>query len=188
MHHNAIPIEPGAVYNYWTVLSPLYARSKSGQLMWLCRCRCGNERHVESYSLRSGKTKSCGCIVFKHGAHRTPEGRLWMCARQRARKRGVEFSISPSDIRIPSLCPLLGIPIVVSTTQRNTKAARRDKSWQRYLYNENRATVDRIDSQKGYTPDNIWVISDKANRIKTDAALKELKTVAFNWERLSVAQ
>ena len=38
------------------------APSKGGHIYWNCRCDCGNECQVESYHLRSGHTKSCGCI------------------------------------------------------------------------------------------------------------------------------
>lgn len=32
---------------------------------WKCLCDCGNEAVVAGTQLRSGKTKSCGCLVFK---------------------------------------------------------------------------------------------------------------------------
>lgn len=35
---------------------------KQGHSMWNCICDCGNEIIVVSYSLRSGNTKSCGCL------------------------------------------------------------------------------------------------------------------------------
>lgn len=31
-------------------------------VVWLCRCDCGNLKEIESNSLCSGKTKSCGCL------------------------------------------------------------------------------------------------------------------------------
>ena len=33
---------------------------------WLCRCDCGNVTTVEGNRLRSGKTKSCGCLQRQH--------------------------------------------------------------------------------------------------------------------------
>lgn len=38
------------------------AESKDGRLFWKCICDCGSIVTVSGKSLRSGKTKSCGCI------------------------------------------------------------------------------------------------------------------------------
>ena len=38
------------------------APNKNGRTMWLCKCDCGNEVEVRSDQLRSGITKSCGCL------------------------------------------------------------------------------------------------------------------------------
>ncbi len=35
---------------------------RGGGLVWLCICKCGCETKVRSYCLRSGGTKSCGCL------------------------------------------------------------------------------------------------------------------------------
>ena len=45
-------------------LTPLYPLSerKSGQIVWHCKCDCGNEYNVLRQSLINGKTKSCGCL------------------------------------------------------------------------------------------------------------------------------
>jgi len=42
----------------------LYRESndKSGKAVWLCRCECGNEKSIRSGDLRTGKSKSCGCL------------------------------------------------------------------------------------------------------------------------------
>ena len=36
--------------------------NKYGKAMWLCQCECGNTKEIYSYSLTSGKSKSCGCL------------------------------------------------------------------------------------------------------------------------------
>ena len=37
-------------------------RSKDGQVLWKCRCECGNECVVSSDALRKQRTQSCGCL------------------------------------------------------------------------------------------------------------------------------
>ena len=48
-------------------------------------------------------------------------------------------------------------------------------------------SLDRIDSTKGYVPGNVWVISNKANRMKSNAAAEELiifaKSVLDYWDK-----
>ena len=37
-------------------------RQPDGRARWVCRCVCGRESVVDGKSLRSGNTKSCGCL------------------------------------------------------------------------------------------------------------------------------
>lgn len=83
-----------------------------------------------------------------------PEQNLWRTAKHRANKFGVEHTISVSDITIPEVCPALGTPFVSLTPYA--------------------ASLDRIDSSKGYIPGNVQVISKKANAMKNDATKEEL--------------
>lgn len=83
------------------------------------------------------------------------EKRLLYAAKSRATRNNIEFSIVESDINVPTHCPLLGIPLV-STRPRGD--SRRDI-----------ASLDRIDPTKGYTKDNIEVISWLANTMKNNA-------------------
>ena len=56
-------------------------RTKTGQVCWRCLCDCGNEWTGGMDSLRSGNTKSCGCLGdesrTKHGMHESPEYSTW---------------------------------------------------------------------------------------------------------------
>ena len=45
-------------------------------------------------------------------------------------------------------------------------------------------SIDRINPKKGYVKENIIVVSMKANRIKTDATVEEIRKVADFYEKL----
>ena len=53
--------ETGKRYGYLTVLS-YDGSSKGGGAKWKCQCDCGNIITVQADALRSGHTRSCGCI------------------------------------------------------------------------------------------------------------------------------
>lgn len=38
-----------------------------GNKMWLCKCECGNEARVNTYNLKTGRIKSCGCLSKEIG-------------------------------------------------------------------------------------------------------------------------
>lgn len=62
-----------------------YAGRQHGMTMWKSVCDCGGEAISPSYSLRSGKVRSCGCLHKEllaernktHGLGRPPEYRVW---------------------------------------------------------------------------------------------------------------
>ncbi len=51
----------GKVFGRWAVLY-CAGRDKGGRALWHCRCSCGKEKNVASYSLISGNSRSCGCL------------------------------------------------------------------------------------------------------------------------------
>lgn len=94
-----------------------------------------------------------------------PEVRMYHTAKQRAERFNIEFTITSEDIVIPKYCPLLGIKLT------NTFGQGRQQT---------NASLDRIDSTKGYIKGNIQVISDLANRMKQDATKEQLLSFAKN--------
>lgn len=55
----------GLVFGRLTVVS-IAGRSKhGGNIIWKCRCQCGAFKDVLSTSLRTGDTKSCGCLQIE---------------------------------------------------------------------------------------------------------------------------
>lgn len=91
--------------------------------------------------------------------------------KESAKKRGIPFHISISElsnISIPLNCPILGIPL----------------AFNRGSQKDNSISFDRIDSSKGYTVDNLVVISVRANKLKSDATLEELQKIASFYTEL----
>jgi hypothetical protein len=92
---------------------------------------------------------------YYHKTKNQPEvqrKRLLKYAKRRAVTKDIEFSITLDDIHIPERCPILGVLF------DNT------------FYSP---SLDRKDPTKGYTPDNIWVISHRANAMKWDSNKEE---------------
>ena len=101
--------------------------------------------------------------------HKNPEKSLLQTARVRARRKGLSFEIDISDVVIPTICPCLGIQLV---WKNDTLKQGSDP---------NHPTIDRIDPTKGYVKGNVWVISWRANRLKSDATLQELRQLVKAW-------
>lgn len=52
----------GQRFGRLVVLQKSAQKSKNGSAMWECRCDCGNKVAVSAKHLKSGATKSCGCL------------------------------------------------------------------------------------------------------------------------------
>jgi hypothetical protein len=113
--------------------------------------RFANYKKTKSYKLSRRKT----CAKYK-------EKQLFTKAKYRAIRKHLEFSIKLSDIVIPNICPVLGIPII------------RDSCG----ISDNSPSLDRIDNTKGYVKDNIQVISNRANMIKSIGTAEEHLKIA----------
>ena len=98
---------------------------------------------------------------------RKPENRMLNRARARAKKQGLSFTLDEKDILIPTHCPLLGIELYIAEGRKAVK--------------DNSASLDRIDSSLGYIKGNVWVISHKANTMKSNATLEEMKLLVERW-------
>lgn len=96
--------------------------------------------------------------------------RMLSRAKTRAKKRGMDFNLTLEDIVELSnqkLCPICKKPLV-------WKLAAKDQ-WE---VNDFSPSLDRIDSHRGYTKDNVWIISYRMNAIKNDATPQELAMIS----------
>jgi len=80
----------GQKFGRLIAISPTDKR-QNNSVMWRCKCSCGKECLVKSGSLRSGNTKSCGClqkerireIMTTHGMRKTRIYSIWSAMTQR---------------------------------------------------------------------------------------------------------
>lgn len=110
------------------------------------------------------KTRQKMIMLERFGA--SPEGRMAFLitkSKERAKEAGLEHSIELADLTWNSTCPYLGIQL----THELGKG--------QLLSN---ASLDRIDSTKGYVPGNVQIISRMANTMKSSASMDQLLTFA----------
>jgi hypothetical protein len=143
-------------------------KTKHLEIWYRVKCDCGKITSKRGYMLRDGRVNQCGhARGVKHGLCKTKEYQIWNTVKSRADAAGIKFTLEILDIRIPKICPLLGIPI-----RRNNK-----------VISFNSPSIDRINNDLGYVKDNIWIISHKANAMKSNASLSELQTLVRNLEK-----
>jgi len=69
--------------------------NKHGRLLWECLCDCGNIIVVNSRSLLSGNTKSCGCIghpgPVTHGKSHFREYKIWKGMKKRCYNKSISY-------------------------------------------------------------------------------------------------
>src|SRR6516165_5248847 len=83
----------GKRFGRWTVLALHPKRYRRWYPLWLCRCSCPDrtQRLVLGFSLRQGKSRSCGCVrrekfirhVTKHGLSHSRPYHCWENMKQR---------------------------------------------------------------------------------------------------------
>jgi hypothetical protein len=195
-------------------------KNKRNEVLWLCKCNCGNTCTVKTRNLKIGKVKSCGCIptgpkrktkwrvgdrinkvvlleliwdkklrankakyrcdcgkiqtcygsrlnkIQSCGCHvldkirtgyKDISGTYWNSIKVGAISRNFTFTISIEEvwnlfIKQNKKCALSGIEISFYKSRNK--------------YQKQTASLDRKDSTKGYTVDNIQWVHKEINRMK----------------------
>lgn len=136
---------------------------------WLCQCDCGKKCIVRQDSLRKRNgAKSCGCLLSTHDGkivhdrtyrlnyykNETAKYRLTINgfanlllsnARKTSRKQNIEYTITINDILTilkNGYCQISGIKFIINNVPREPFAP----------------SIDRINPNKGYTPENIQIV------------------------------
>ena len=156
-------IKIGDRYGDWTVIGEVFV-SRYAKVP--CRCVCGLEKEVDAYTLSIGKSKKCKSCGLPQAASKNPSWNgykeipaSWFTRfRNYAKKKGNAFSIEMKDvwnvyIKQNKKCALTGLPIDFT----------RDGKGKQSSY---KASIDRINSHKGYTKENIQLVHKDVNIMK----------------------
>ena len=139
------------VFGEWTVLS-FAGTDKANKTMWLCRCSCGVEKVLVGSRLKSGKSKSCfHCSVNANRDVKIIPIAWWAKTRSQAVARNRKWEITEDQCLAlldsqRHLCALSGLPIGFGKSIT--------------------ASLDRIDSDKDYTIDNVQWLHKHINMMK----------------------
>lgn len=140
---------------------------------WICKCDCGKTAVALATNLKRGNTKSCGCLAVDEGwtqpgsksAHWKGYGEIsghyWGALKASAKSRDIPFDLTIEDawqkfLAQNRLCALTGTELFFG---------------QKFA-DQQTASLDRTDSSKGYTLDNVQWVQVDVNMMKRDMSVE----------------
>ena len=156
----------------------LAGKTPTGNYKWLCKCDCGNDTIVASGHLVKEKkaTRSCGCLVPDTARQkcRLPKGEggkrlAFFYAKKCAKARSIPFDISIEDYLpiVQQHCFYCGCLPFQKSFQHNTT----ERDWSLFVHQG----LDRVDSSKGYTLENVVPCCKHCNTAKMQMSVEEFK-------------
>ena len=137
------------------------AGRKNGHVAWLCKCDCGNELVVSGNNLRDERTQSCGCLSRElsrerrttHGCWHEPWYDVYCHMMQRCGylEGASERQLNNYRDRGITVCELW------QKSPQDFGDWLLAHGWRKGLQ------IDRIDNNKGYSPENCRVVTPKEN-------------------------
>jgi len=155
----------GDKFHYLTVIEILPDRNLWGRRQIKVQCDCGIVKIISQHHLN--KIKSCGCKRVSSGKENLNfkgydfiSGRHFYILKRHARERNIEFNITIeyiNDLLIKQnhQCKLSKVPIIIGSRTIETTAS-----------------LDRIDSSKGYIIDNVQWVHKDVNYMKQGYSLE----------------
>ena len=164
----------GKRFGHYTTIKRI--TSKGQMTYWLCRCDCGRYSEVASPQLRKGIAKSCG--KCENSVHWKGEGEMsgqYFCViKGGAKRRKIIFNIKKDYIWKLFLeqnkkCVITGLPLVFVHSYGNDSRLQT-------------ASLDRIDSTKGYEVGNVRWVHKTVNIMRWNMSDEQL----YKWSKLIV--
>ena len=157
------------------------------RVAWLCRCECGNTKVVKAEELKSGGTKSCGCLndekrkerahglyapLIKYHPSEATARRVWRANYQ----DGISFEDFHQISQLP--CHYCGSPPnnIQNSAKQDKKSSISAREQGDFIYNG----LDRVDSSLPHTVDNVVPCCKWCNYAKRERTATEFE----NWAEL----
>ena len=137
----------------------------------IAQCDCGVITEVSVWQLRSGHTKSCGCLAKetrrKYPAHIAAAKYLLKGYKGNAKSRGYYWSLTLTDFMslIERDCTYCGTPAPLKQLNRTNKEKHWTPEWEKQLVIPANG-IDRVNNTLGYTPDNCIPCCTSCNMMK----------------------
>lgn len=177
-----IPIETGQKFGSLTICSSVNEKTKHPQ--YICECECGNFTKSTASELARGKRMCWDCrnkyiSEIKWKGHGEISGEFWIKIKSSAEARDIQVDITIQEIwglflKQDRKCALSGVKLYFTRSKQNR--------------NQITASLDRIDSSKHYTIDNVQWVHKVLNNLKMDLPQEEFiswcKLVTENANRL----
>lgn len=128
---------------------------------YLCRCDCGLEKTIQGSLIKSGNTKSCGCLASESKKKKLlPENKgvinqIILGYKRHAKDRNIEWELSYENVSeiIKKPCHYCGTPPSNNKITKNCNG---------FKY----SGIDRVDSNLKYAPDNVVSCCNQCNKSK----------------------
>jgi len=150
-----------------------FSHVKNTNSYWKCKCDCGNLCTKSGNAMKTGNVRSCGCLkVSKRPKGETGLRILFNTYYSRARSRNIVFNLSLEDVKniTSQNCFYCGVPPQFIASSKLVKSVN-FKNYNQYIYNG----IDRIDSTRGYTKDNVVPCCKWCNIAKNNKSISEFK-------------
>jgi hypothetical protein len=168
----------GKKFGKFTVLT--YDDTKTDRVYYRCLCDCGNERVVLAQNLKNGKSRSCGCLKVANITSRKRTNPILVTARKVWLNNYADGCSFDTFFKLAQQ-PCYYCGAAPSNHARaytgNHPVIKRSPDWAeecQWTY----SGLDRLDSNKNHSEDNIVPCCIICNRAKHALSLEEFKAWA----------